>query len=126
MAIIKSINGKVLPPEASVVHDVMTVDKGSGNNLQGNMLRTILGEKDKFTITFPPMSQSELDKVLAIFRSSKMLVAHQSYWNSKETITQPMYHGDMSKEVFSYAIHGVLYHELKIELISYNVRKINY
>lgn len=124
--IIRTIDGKPLPDEASIVHDVMTVDKGSGNNLAGNMKRTILGEKDKFTITFPPMSAAKLDSTLAIFRKSKMSVRHQNYWNSAELITEDMYHGDMSKEVYSYAIDGVLYNMLKIELISYNVRKINY
>lgn len=124
--IIRSIDGRVLPAEASIIHDVMTVDKGSGNNLNGNMIRTILGEKDKFTITFPPMSQAALTSTLAKFRSSKMTVIHESYWNPAELITQPMYHGDMSKEVYSYVLNGRLYYELKIELISYNVRKINY
>lgn len=126
MAIIKSIDGRVLPPEASIQHDVMTIDKGSGNNLSGNMKRNILGEKDKITITYPPMPQKEVDALLKFFRKSRMKVVHQSYWNSKETVTQDMYHGDMSKEVYSYAIHGTLMKELKIELISYNVRKISY
>lgn len=124
--IIRTIDGKPLPEEASIVHDVMTVDKGSGNNLNGNMLRTVLGEKDKFTITFPPMNQAALTSTLAKFRSSKMTVVHENYWNPAEIITQPMYHGDMSKEVYNYILHGRLYYELKIELISYNVRKINY
>lgn len=126
MAIIKSINGEALPPEASIQHDVMTIDKGSGNNLSGNMKRNILGEKDKFTITYPPMPQKEVDALLAFFRRSSLSVRHQNYWNSKEIVTQPMYHGDMSKSVYSYAVHGVLYEELTVELISYNVRKINY
>ena len=77
MSIIKSVNGKVLPDEAAIVHDVMTVDKGSGNNLNGNMLRTILGEKDKFTIEFPPMNQLELTNALSYFRSSDMRVVHE-------------------------------------------------
>ena len=126
MSIIKSVNGKVLPDEAAIVHDVMTVDKGSGNNLNGNMLRTILGEKDKFTIEFPPMSQLELTNTLSYFRSSDMRVVHESYWDPAEIITQRMYHGDMSKEVYSYVIGDRLFYELKIELISYDVRKIRY
>lgn len=104
----------------------MTVDRGSGNNLNGNMLRTILGEKDKFTITFPPMSQIELTNTLNYFRSSDMTVVHENYWDPSEIITQRMYHGDMSKEVYSYRIQNRLYYELQIELISYDVRKIRY
>lgn len=124
--IIRTIDGKVLPFEASVVHDVMTVDKNSGNNLNGNMIRTILGEKDKITITFANMSQEELTLTLAYFRSSDMRVEHESFWNPSQIVTQRMYHGDMSKEVYSYNVNGRRYHEVKVELISYNVRKIDY
>ena len=124
--IIRNIDGKVLPAEASIVHDVMTVDKGSGNNLNGNMIRTILGEKDKITIEFAASTKTEMDNILAFFRSSRMVVTHESYWNSNEIVTQPMYHGDMSKEVMSYYIRDRLYYSITIELISYNVRKIKY
>lgn len=126
MSIIKTINGGTLPDEAAIVHDVMTIDKGSGNNLNGDLMRTVLGEKDKFTITFPPMNKNRLNATLAFFRHTSMSVVHESYWDSTETVSQPMYHGDMSKEVYSYVIGDRLYYELKVELISYKVRKIRY
>lgn len=124
--IVRTIDGKVLPDEAKVTHDVMTVDKNSGNNLSGNMMRNILGEKDKITIEFANMTQEQLTLTLAYFRSSDMRVEHESYWNPNEIVTQRMYHGDMSKEVYSYNLRGRRYYGLKVELISYNVRKINY
>lgn len=110
----------------NIVHELYVVDKDSYEDMNGNLHRTVLGEKDKFVLSFPPMYHTELHKILNQIKGKQFNVVHEDFWNPKTMRTTRMYHGDLKKNPIMILEDGsVLYDQLSLPLIAYNVRKVN-
>lgn len=123
---IRSINGVPFPKlPRTVTHQVFVVDKDSYDDLDGNLQRYVLGERDKFIISFPMMYKEELEPILRMVRHKEFTVEYEDFWNSSIIRTGKFYHGDIEKSPFLIRNGTTLYEEQQVTLISYNIRKVN-
>lgn len=123
---IRSINGVPFPRlPRTVTHELWVVDKDSYDDLDGNLQRYVLGERDKFTISFPMMYKKDLEPILKMVRHKEFTVEFEDYWDSSIIRSGKFYHGDMTKTPFLIRDGKTLYEEQGVTLISYNVRKVN-
>lgn len=130
---IRSVNGKTFPilPK-SVIHELYVVDRDSYEDTNGNLQRTILGEKDKFLLTFPAMDQYTMDEILSIVPTGKLIVVYEDYYNPSKTRTAAFYRGDTKKEPYMRNTGKRLQQDgrytydmgFSFNLIAYNTRKI--
>ena len=123
---IRSINGVPFPKlPRTVVHQLWVVDKDSYDDLDGNLQRYVLGERDKFTIAFPMMYKEELEPILQMIKYKEFTVVYEDFWDTSILRTDKFYHGDIEKSPFLIRNGTTLYEEQAVTLISYNTRKVN-
>lgn len=127
---IRKVNGQPFPilPQ-SIEHELYVVDKDSYEDTNGNLQRTILGEKDKFIITFPAIDQSTMNEILARVPTGRLSVEFEDYYNPDIVHTSYFYRGDTKKVPYmmqnSSGSNKYLYDAgFTFNLIAYNVRKL--
>lgn len=125
---IRSINGKKLPVlPKNVVHELYVVDRDSYDDTNGNLQRTIVGEKDKIILSFPAMYQQSMDDLIATVPTGKLTVVLEKFQKPSQTRTGYFYRGDIKKNPYmQLGVGNYLYDSgTEFALIEYNTRKIN-
>lgn len=127
---IRKVNGQPFPilPQ-SVVHELYVVDRDTYEDTNGNLQRTILGEKDKFLLTFGAMDQLTMNEILARVPTGRLSVEFEDYYNPNTIRTAYFYRGDTQKQPYMLnnkaSNNRYLYNAgFGFNLIAYNVRKL--
>ncbi|QIK69955.1 hypothetical protein G7062_06485 [Erysipelothrix sp. HDW6C] len=124
---IRSVNGKkmnILPQ--SVVHEMAIIERDSYEDINGNLHRNILGVKDKFTLAFPAMYESDFEMLLSIVTTGELVVEYEEFDKTDQVLEGLFYRGTISKVPYQLLGNGqYLYNAgITIELNSYNVRRL--
>lgn len=109
------------------VHELFVVDRDSYEDItNGALHRTVLGEKDKFLLSFPPMYHTDLETILKQIKDKEFIVVYEDFWDSSILRSGRFYHGDVKKSPIMILDDGsILYNQLSVNLIAYEVRKVN-
>lgn len=122
---IRSINGVSLPRiPAQLTHELYVVDRDTHEDVNGNLQRTVLGEKDKFLISLPAMYERDLEELLQMVRATELTIVYEDFWDSSILRTGKFYHGDMKKSPYMFRADGNHLYDAgtSFNLIAYNVR----
>lgn len=111
---------------ASYEFNKMELDIDSGRNLNGVLERNILSHHPrKIMVTFPPMSQSDMENLLSILDNSTLTVSAYNPFTGAIESNIKMYHGDLKPKIY-WKVENlagdaveVLYYELQVELVEY-------
>ena len=126
---IRSINGSPLPKlPIELTHELYTVDRDSYEDLNGNLQRTILGVKDKFTLSFGAMNHVDATAILNMVKEPRLTVVFEDFYNPSVTRTAVFYRGDVKKTPYmSYGNGKYLFNKgsIAFNLIAYNVRPLD-
>lgn len=121
--------GESLTPFPTVpmefTQSVITVDRDSYDDLGGNLQRpAILGKRDKFSFTFPPMYSSQINAILPLLNGDRIKLKYRDYFDENIIHEGYFYHGDMEKSpMIIKTSSNTLWNGLTFNLISYNIRK---
>lgn len=112
----------ITPMEFS--HQLITVDRDSYDDLDGNLYRpSILGVRDKFIFTLPPMYDESMNEVLSILNSHRIKIRYQDFYNPSIIRENIFYHGDLEKSQKIIYSDGTLWEGMSFNLISQYIRK---
>jgi len=118
---IKTINSSTPAVPMGLRMDYLTLDKDSGANMQGTLVRNVIAHKMKFYLTMKPMTASEMTTFLGIIKPDSLTIVYYDIFDGTEK-TGTFYHGDISIEPHWYTgtstIDG-LYKVMDINLIEY-------
>lgn len=120
---IRKVNGQPFPilPQ-TLTHELYVVDRDSYEDINGNLQRTILGQKDKFLLSFPAMNQSTMDEILERVPNGDFNVEFVDFFNPKITRTHKFMRGDVKKTPYMIKNGKYIYDAgFSFNLIAYNV-----
>lgn len=127
---IRKINGQPLPvlpsPNGGLIHELYVADRDSYEDTNGNLQRTILGEKDKFVLSFPAMTQQTMNELLARVPTGRLSVEYEDFFNPSIIRTDYFYRGDVKKTPYLRTGDGKYIYDAgtSFNLIAYNTRKL--
>ena len=127
---IRKVNGSPFPilPQ-TVVHELYIIDRDSYEDTNGNLQRTILGQKDKFLLTFPAMNQTTMNEILARVPAGAFTVEFEDYYDPSIIRSAKFMRGDTKKEPYmlksGQGTNKYVYNAgFSFNLIAYNVRSL--
>lgn len=99
---IQSINGIELPKLPSTLsHEVYTIERDSYEDIHGAIQRpAILGERNKFILTFPMMLKDEYDQFLVLLRANELTITYEDFWDRSILRTEQFYRSDLYKSPY--------------------------
>lgn len=118
---IKTINGSTPTIPMGMGMEYYTVDKDSGANMQGTLIRNVVNHKYKFTLSFPPLTASNMTTLLGILKPDTLTIVYYDLFDGTEK-TGTFYHGDIKvKPKWLTGVSSIdgLYDIFDINLIEY-------
>lgn len=119
---IRSVNGRKFPNvPATLTHEFYVIDKDSERNMNGDLVRNKINEKNKFILKFPILYTANLQEILSIINKDSFVVEYEDFFDRRKIKKGWFYHGDLKKtpKIIKIDEDEVLYEELSFNLIEY-------